>query len=166
MVLCSDPRHATPRRGTSTTNGQHLWRQTSLYGSGGTFQAPLSRHTAARLPDNLDRTPSILAPPSVSTIIVVFIYPTTCAGRHRRFPSTLQPLCNDLRRGVLWGPPTWRFCSGLPSGAASSQCGAPLDSAHRSGNAGRHRSGNAGRTTLATLVRGDAKYSVTEAGSP
>jgi hypothetical protein len=49
-------RHATPRRRTPTTNFQHLWHQTLINGSRNKSQAPLSQHTATRLPDNPDLT--------------------------------------------------------------------------------------------------------------
>jgi hypothetical protein len=71
MALCSDPRHTTPSRRTPTMNFQHLWRQTSLYGSRDKFQAPSSPHTATRLTDNLDH---MFQP----------LYASKCSSHHRR----------------------------------------------------------------------------------
>jgi hypothetical protein len=78
-------RHATPRRRTPSTNFQHLWRQTSLYGLGNKSQAPLSQHTVTRLPDNLDRTFHALYASKCS--IIISIDPTMRSGRHLRFPA-------------------------------------------------------------------------------
>jgi hypothetical protein len=68
-------RHPTPRQRTPTTSFKHLWRQTSLYGSRNKSQAPKSRHTKTRLPDNLDRTPQTLYASKCFIIIPVSIYP-------------------------------------------------------------------------------------------
>jgi hypothetical protein len=71
---------------------KHLWRQTSLYGSRNKSQAPLSRHTATRQLDNLDRTPQPLTPLSVSS----------SSSPSPSTQNTLQPLSNNLRKGVMW----------------------------------------------------------------
>jgi hypothetical protein len=56
IVICSGSRHTTPHHRTPTINFQHLWCQTSLYGSRNKFQAPQSPHTVTCLLDNLNRT--------------------------------------------------------------------------------------------------------------
>jgi hypothetical protein len=56
IAICNGPCHTTPHHRTPTSNFQHLWHQTSLYGSRNKFQAPPSPHTATHLPDNYDST--------------------------------------------------------------------------------------------------------------
>jgi hypothetical protein len=56
IAICSGSCHTAPHRRTPTSNFQHLWHQTSLYGSRNKFQAPPSPHTVTCVPDNLDRT--------------------------------------------------------------------------------------------------------------
>jgi hypothetical protein len=97
-------RHATPCRRTQTTSFKYLWRQTSLYGSRNKSQAPLSQHTATRLPDNLNLTFEPLYASKCSIIIIsVSIYPNHALRSSRPLPPTLQPLSNNLREGVMWG---------------------------------------------------------------
>jgi hypothetical protein len=98
-------RHATPRRRTTTTNFQHLWRQTSLYGSRNKSQTPSSPHPVTRLPDNLDRTFKPL-------------YASKCSSHHRRLhlPKPRVPVITSPSphastpkqqspRGVVWKLP-------------------------------------------------------------
>jgi hypothetical protein len=59
IVLCSDPRHTTPRRRTPAANFQRLWRQASPYGSRDMFQAP-----SPDTPRHACRTTSTVCPAS------------------------------------------------------------------------------------------------------
>jgi hypothetical protein len=96
-------RHATPRRRTPTKNFQHLWHQTSLYGSGNKCQVPLSQHTTTRLPDNLNRNFESLYASKCSIIISVSIYPNHAFRSSCPLPRTLQHPSNNLSEGVMWG---------------------------------------------------------------
>jgi hypothetical protein len=88
---------------------QHLWHQSSLYGSRNKTQAPSSPHTVTRLPDNLDRT---FQPLNASK----------CSSHHRRlhlpkpcvavimFPSPHASTSKQqYPRGSSVETSTWRF---------------------------------------------------------
>jgi hypothetical protein len=66
---------------------------TSLYGSRNKSQAPLSQHTATRLPYNLDRTFQPLYAPKCSIIISVSIDPTTRPVATYASHATLRYAC-------------------------------------------------------------------------